>query len=101
MSKFRYLIEHGRPEKLVTDELEIVEADLYITTITLEDDSGSSGLGPYFDLDAAKVEVETWVKQQHGDEIAVKWKDPPQAWQPDAVAVTQYFDDGVEENRDD
>lgn len=99
MGKFRYLIERGMPEK-VFDGNELVEADLFITTITPDDDTGRSGGQAFRTLDAAKAEAEQLHRSDGSEDVPLKWKDPPQAWQPDALAVSQYLDDGIEDNRD-
>jgi hypothetical protein len=107
MSKFRYLIERGTPKTEVEYDserkLQVVEADLYITTITPGDDTGTSFGTAFTTVEAAQARAEE-LHQHDGSEDAdttpLRWKDPPQAWQPDALCVSQYLDDGVEENRD-
>ena len=82
-------------------KLEIVKADLYLTRITPNDDTGTGSNTAFRTVEDAKAQAEEWHLHdgsEDPEDNPLKWKDPPQAWQPDAVAVTQYFDDGVEEN---
>ena len=85
--KYRYLIERG----FVTDAI-------YCSLI----EAGSEGrefgtLGEFDNAADAKLAAEADAKAT-ADEL--RWKDPPKAWQPDALYVSQTLDDGVEENRD-
>lgn len=81
MSRYRYLIEKASD-------------GIYLTTITADDTSGTAS--HVADLDAAK---ELANLDPNLDGATVRWKDAPEAWQPDAVAVSQWLDDGVEDNR--
>jgi hypothetical protein len=105
MSKFRYLIERGIPQEEIVDgeggKLEVVTADLFVTVVTPDDDTGSSGGKAYRTLEEAQAQAEADHKydgSEDPEDHPIVWKDPPQAWQPDALAVSQYFDDGIEPN---
>jgi hypothetical protein len=102
--KFRYLIERGVPQKEIVGEgadMEVVDADLFVTVITPDDDTGQPSSTAFVGVDAAKAHAEDLHRSdgsEDPEDHPLKWKDPPQAWQPDAIAVSQYFDDGVEPN---
>lgn len=106
MSRFRYLIERGVPEETIVEvdgDFKVATADVFVTVITPDDDTGKS-LGRAFQtVDDAKAEAEKLHQSDGSDDPEdhpLRWKDPPAAWQPDALAVSQYLDDGVEDNRD-
>lgn len=85
MSKFRFLIEQSA-------ESQRWKGVFTISQITPDDDTGMT-IGYADTVDAAKQSVAT-------DFPGLRWKTAPEAWQPDAVAVSDYLDDGVEEHRD-
>lgn len=104
--KFRYLIERGTPDDVIVDNdgtMSIATADIYVTVITPDDDTGRSTGDPCRTVDDAKAYADR-LHQSDGsddpDDTPLKWRDPPAAWQPDAIAVSQYLDDGVDDNRD-
>ncbi len=81
--KFRFLIERAD-----TDDGE----QFYLTTIT-RDDTG--GHGPQVASgEAAKAMAESTPYIE--DDIV--WKEPPKEWQPVAILMSQWLDDGVGEN---
>lgn len=86
--KYRYLIE-----------CDVQYGEDGYTTTRLEpgDDDGRSS-GFYTTVQEAKDSVALHFAQEGQDEPV--WKDPPAAWLPHAMTVTQYVDDGVEPNRD-
>lgn len=87
MAKFRFLIERS-------SETDKWRGALTISQITPEDDSGSV-VGYADTLESAQAQVEA----DYPDET-ISWKPAPKAWQPDALSVSNYLDDGVEENCD-
>lgn len=83
--RFRYVIEHApksAPEPFVVSQLEP------------DDDSGQVVLYAT-DADDAKRQVALLEP-----EARITWKPAPKAWQPDALFVSSWLDDGVTENRD-
>ena len=82
MTRYRYLIEAN------TDEYE----PFWLASVDAEGNS-SGGCA------AVTVEAAKEIAEKSEDEI-VKWKTPSAAWLPDAICVSQIFDNGVKENRD-
>jgi hypothetical protein len=80
VSHYRYLIETA-------------DDSVYLTTVTKTDSDGTGC--KVASVEAAK-EMAARDPALNGE--PVRWKDPPQAWQPYAVAISQWLDDGVEEN---
>lgn len=96
--KYRYLIEHGVPDLTVVDG-ELVELTLCLTVITPDDDTGKTNYERFVDVEAAQARAVEYERNLN-PEVTLKWKPAPEAWQPDALLVSQYLDDGVEPNRD-
>jgi hypothetical protein len=86
--RYRYLIELADDNSL--------GPSVYLTTITKNDDSGQA-TRVHGGVEGAK-ELASHDPNLEGDPIV--WKNPPVAWQPDALMISQWLDDGVEENRD-
>ena len=83
--RYRWLIEQGGPED---------NGAVYLGQVDVE---GEYVYGQPFrcdDVDAAKEMVER--SEENADTL--KWKEPPIEWQPDALCVSQYVDDGIEAN---
>lgn len=78
--RYRYLIERGSG------------GTFHLCTV---DGEGLSlgGLGDFPEVPPAM----TLARELEPHET-IKWKAPPRAWQPDALYVSQYLDDGVVEN---
>lgn len=80
MTRYRYLVEQAGTE-------------WYLTTLEAGDDDGH----------AVRVESEDEAKALAGQdpnapEAGLRWRDPPDEWQPDATALSGWMDDGVEAN---
>lgn len=90
MSRYRYLIERGGGD------------EVGLTTLEAGDDSGRGYSEVYGATEAEKVEKAKALAAQDpaSPEGGLRWSDPPKAWQPDAIAISGWLDDGVEENRD-
>ena len=105
MSRFRYLIERGLPEQVpveVDGRVELRSADLYLVEVTPTDPDGSRPVGPYASVeDVQALATRSAASFMDVEETPLRWKDAPAAWQPDALLVSQYLDDGVKEARDD
>lgn len=106
MAKFRYLIERGPSQQTVAldgEEWVLREADIYLAVITPEDETGKGSTDPHLSVEDAQAEAERLHRSDGSEDPAdhpLVWKDPPEAWKPDALFVSQYLDDGVEPNRD-
>ena len=86
MTKIRFLIEQsGDPYQ-----------PLCLTTLERGDDSGRGC--KVAGMDEAKRLALQSASLCGVEEIT--WKKPPAAWQPDALLISQWMDDGVEESRD-
>ena len=84
MSKYRWLIERS------TDEL----LPWHLTTVNRDGEAQGVGSGEFATVDEAKAraqELMTHERDDEGEPISLVWKDPPEAWQPDAVAVSQHL----------
>jgi len=105
MSRFRYLIERGPEEQTVVEledgRVELRPADLYLTSVTPTDPDGHGTSGPYTLEQAKALATRSAASFMDVEETPLRWKDAPAAWQPDALLVSQYLDDGVKEARDD
>lgn len=88
--RFRYVIERTADEG--------GEPRFVVSEATPSDPSYSVGSGSYGYEEAKRLAEQG--ARSFDPEIELVWKDPPVAWGPDAAAVSQYVDDGVEENRD-
>lgn len=90
-TKFRYLIEMSGDESF----------PFHATSVDVEGQAQGSGRD-FVTLDEAKSYLED--NAQSGDEdawgekVALVWKDPPAAWKPDAVCVSQYLTEMYETN---
>jgi hypothetical protein len=80
--RYRYLIEQG------TD-------GVYLTTITREDTDGRA-------VSVADVETAKLLASQDPSTTYqnLRWKEAPVDWQPDALLISSWVDDGVKENSD-
>ena len=81
--RYRWLIERGPRDDTV-----------YLGQVDVE---GEYVYGQPFlcdDVDAAKAMAE----RSEQDADTLKWKEPQGEWQPDALYVSQYVDDGIEAN---
>ena len=86
MTKIRYLIEKsGDPYQ-----------PLCLTTLEKGDDDGR-GLKVSDMAEAKRLAAQSAL---HCGVDKIDWKEPPTAWQPDAILISQWMDDGIEENRD-
>lgn len=85
--KYRYLIERNADT-----------ADTAYFCGTVNDEGNPEGTVGGFDEveDAMRAAESSHATDGHDDPIT--WKKPPQGWQPDAILVSQFFDDGVEPN---
>lgn len=90
--RFRYLIERTTDDELTGDPRYVV------SEATASDPSYRVGTGS-LTLDEAKALAQQSAASFDPEAVLV-WKPAPVAWQPDAVAVSQYVDDGVEERKD-
>jgi hypothetical protein len=87
MAKFRFLIE--------------ASADPFspFHLGSVDPDGETNGrFGDYQTLDAAKAAAEEMAQSGDGEQVALQWKPPPVAWQPDAIVVSQYLDEMYETN---
>ena len=99
--KFRYLIERG-PTELAAEDGKLVEADLYVSEATPTDPSYRFGRTAYASVEAAQAAAEEAARFAGDPDFGgLKWKPAPASWGPDCLFVSQYLDDGVDENRDD
>ena len=80
MTRYRHLIERAG-------------SDIYLTTITAAE-PGGIGSGRYDSVDAAKASAAKDPDAPDG----LRWRDPPEEWKPDAICISQWLDDGIEEN---
>jgi hypothetical protein len=92
--KFRYVIERS---------IDVVTGDegYALSEATPNDPSYRVGYGTYTEEQAKAQAEQAAASFMDVKETPLVWKDPPQAWGPDVLCVSQYLDDGVEENRDD
>lgn len=90
MSRYRYLIERGGG------------TEIGLTTLAAGDDNGSGYSEVYGETEEEKIQKAKALAAQDpaASEDGLRWSDPPKAWQPDAIAISGWLDDGVEENRD-
>mgnify|MGYP001486894413 CR=1 FL=1 len=86
MTKIRYLIEKSGDPYM----------PLALTKLEKGDDDGRGCL--VSDMGEAKRLADQAASLCGVDEII--WRLPPIAWQPDAILISQWMDDGIEENRD-
>lgn len=92
MSKYRYLIEASG------------NASLPFHTTTVDEEGNPLGAGSdYATLEEAKSRCEDVAQsgdpENWGERVALKWKQPPKAWQPDAILVSQYLTEMYERYR--
>ena len=84
--KYRYLIERSGDELF----------PYHVTTVNPEGEAQGSGRD-FLTIDECKSYAQDTA--QSGDEedwgkrVELIWKDAPQAWQPDAILVSQYLED--------
>lgn len=88
--KFRYVIERGGVEDFTEREM------FCLSEATPDDPQFRVGSPSYYSVEDAKAAAEATPYVE-----SLTWKPPPSEWLPDVVCVSQYIDDGVEENRDD
>ena len=83
MSKYRWLIEGS------------ADGSLPWHLATVNPDGEAEGYGTdHATIETAKAyaqELMTHERDDEGEPVVLVWKDPPEAWQPDAVAVSQYL----------
>ena len=91
--KFRYVIER------VADDEVSGEPRYTLSEATPSDPSYRMGSSWGQPADEIKALAQQSAASFDPDLVLV-WKDPPAAWGSDVLAVSQYLDDGVEENRD-
>jgi hypothetical protein len=96
--KFRYLIERGAEEMTFVDG-KLATADLYLSEATPSDPSYRYGTRAYATVEAVQAAAQEAARYADA-EVELKWKPAPASWGEDALFVSQYLDDGVEENRD-
>lgn len=90
--KFRYVIER------VTDDPFTGEPRYVLSEATPSDPSYRLGGGDGDSEERVKELAQQGASSFDSDVVLV-WKDPPAAWgSDDVLAVSQYVDDGVEEN---
>lgn len=90
--KFRYVIERTTGDPLTGQPRYV------LSEATPSDPNYRLGYGSYSEeevKDLAQRSVYSF-----DVEAVLVWKDPPADWGDDVLAVSQYLDDGVEENRD-
>lgn len=78
--RYRYLVEFG------------VDDIVVLSTITAEDTSGTT-VSTALTVDEARALA---AKCESED---VLWQLAPKAWRPDAIVVSQWFDDGADDKR--
>lgn len=92
MARYRYLIEaSGNPS-----------LPFWACTVDATEEARQVGrVGEFATVEEAKRASEESSRLDPNEEDGITWKPAPKGWQPDAVCVSQFFDDGVAENRDD